>query len=475
MPPPTSPTAPLLGHFGDARRRRVGIDLLARLMAVGPAGGSVRYLGGKRAGEIRFGRFLANPKVTAAEMLATAAASTRALTPGRHILAIQDTTGLRDDGERVSLNLHPTIAMDATNGALLGLIAAVLLPRDGSAAAVHCNKRAFREKESYRWLASEEAAATLLAAGAASVTVVGDREGDIYEDFALRPPGVEVLFRAHHNRKLADGGSLFSRPAAWAELGRETITIPPASGRRERTAVLAVRAGAVTLARPKRNRAAEAAKLPAAVTVHLVEAREVDPPAKEKPVVWRLLTTHPVGGLAAALRITSYYRRRWTIEQLFRTIKTKGFDVEASRVGSGGRFEKLALATLIAGIAVLSLVQARDGAEGRALSEVFPAADATLIAAIGARQEGRTARQQNPHPPGSLAHASWVCARLGGWGGYYGKPGPVVMLRGLLRLEAMMEGMRMASEGRGVGPEGLCCQRNETRILRVGDRQEGDV
>jgi hypothetical protein len=36
----------------------------------------------------------------------------------------------------------------------------------------------------------------LRASGAEAVAVVGDREGDIYEDFALRPPEVEVLFRA---------------------------------------------------------------------------------------------------------------------------------------------------------------------------------------------------------------------------------------------------------------------------------------
>ena len=53
-----------------------------------------------------------------------------------------------------------------------------------------------------------------------------------------------------------------------------------------------------------------------------------------------------------------------------------------------------------------------------------------------AKLEGTTARQKNPHPRGSLAHAAWVCARLGGWTGYYGKPGPVVMLHGWLELNS---------------------------------------
>jgi Transposase DDE domain len=441
---------PTLGRFGDARREAVGIDLLARLVEVGQSGVSVRGLGGDRSGEVRFGRFLHCEAVTPGEMVASASAHTRGRVAGRHILAIQDTTSLRDDGKQRSINLHPTIAVDAKDGALLGLVHAELLRRDGSAAEVHCNKRPFAAKESHRWLAATQASALLRASGAAAVTVVGDREGDIYEDFALRPPEVEVLFRAHHDRLLSDGESLFSKPAGWKELGRETITLPAAPGRRKRQVTLALRAGPVTLKRPKRNSAAEAAKLPATATVTLLEVREIDPPADTEPVLWRLLTSHSVETLAAARQVTGFYRQRWTIEQLFRTMKTKGFDIEAVRVAEGGPFENLATATLIAAIEVLSLVRDRDGAVGQPMTDVFEADEQPIIAAISASLEGRTARQRNPHAPGSLAHAAWVCARLGGWAGYYGKPGPVVMLQGLLRLRAMIEGWRLA--GQAIAP-----------------------
>lgn len=435
---------PTLGHFGDARRRAVGVDLLTRLVEVGQSGVTVRGLGGSRAGEVRFGRFLHCDTVTPGEMIAAASAHTQALAAGRDILAIQDTTTLRDDGRQHSLNLHPTIAVDVADGALLGLVDAALLARDGSAAQVHCNKRPFAEKESRRWLDAACASVALRQAGARSVTVVGDREGDIYEDFALRPPEVEVLFRAHHDRSLTDGTSLFSKPDGWKPLGRESIVIPAAPGRRARKAVLALRAGLVTLKRPKRNSAAEAARLPATVTLTLVEAREVDPPAGTEPVLWRLLTSHRVTGLAEARRITGFYRQRWTIEQLFRTMKTKGFDIEASRVSGGGPFEKLAIATLIAAIEVLSLVRERDGAAGRPMTDLFEAEEQPVIAAINASLEGKTTRQKNPHAPASLAYAAWVCARLGGWTGYYSKPGPVVMLSGMLRLRAMIEGFTLA-------------------------------
>src|SRR5258708_33335319 len=111
-----------------------GLFLLDRLAAVGQSRVRVRTLGGNRAGEMRITRFLRNPRVTPAEMVQTAAARTAKLVAGRHILAIQDTTSLRDDGDQQSLVLHPTIALDAQDGdaqdgPLLGLGPARLVPR----------------------------------------------------------------------------------------------------------------------------------------------------------------------------------------------------------------------------------------------------------------------------------------------------------------------------------------------------------
>ena len=253
-----------------------------------------------------------------------------------------------------------------------------------------------------------------------------------------------MLFRTHHDRRLADGASLFGKPQGVEGTGPGDDRRRDGPGRRARTAVLALRAGVVTLQRPKRNCAAAAAQLPAEVTLTLLDAREVDPPAGTELILWRLLSSHTVGSFAEARRITGFYRQRWIIEQLFRTMKTKGFDIEAVRVAEGGPFEKLAIATLMAAIEVLSLVRERDGAAGRPMTDLFEADQQPIIETISASLEGNTARQKNPHPPGSLAHVAWVCGRLGGWTGYYGKPGPVVMLSGMLRLQAMIEGWRLA-------------------------------
>jgi Transposase DDE domain len=416
--------------------------LLARLVCVGQSGISVRRVGGNRAGEMRFTRFLRNPRVTPAEMVATARARTAGLVKGRHILAIQDTTTLRDDGKQCSLNLHPMIAVDADDGGLLGLVDAVFLNHVGGKKHL-CKKRPFAEKESSRWLDATHTAASLAAVGAVCVTVVADRECDIYEEFACRPAETELLVRAHHDRILEDGGGLYSCMEDVAELGRETVVLPANPGRPARQAVLALRARKVTLVRPKRNHPAESAKLPKKVTLTLVEAREVDPPDAVTPVHWRLLTTHTVGVFADALRITGFYRQRWTIEQLFRVMKTKGFDIEAVRLAEDGPFENLTIATLIAAIQVLQMVRERDGVAGRPLRDALDPEDQPALDAICQSLEGKTDKQKNPHPTGSLAYASWVCARLGGWTGYYGKPGPIVMMQGLQSLKAMLHGWRL--------------------------------
>lgn len=413
--------------------------MLARLVCVGQSGISVRRVGGNRAGEMRFTRFLRNRRVRPDEMVATARARTAGLVQGRHILAIQDTTTLRDDGKQCSLNLHPMIAVDAHDGALLGLVDAVFLSHVGGKKHL-CKKRPFAEKESRRWLDATKTAASLVAAGAVCVTVIADREGDIYEEFACRPAETELLIRAHHDRVLEDGGALYGCMDSVAELGRETIDLPANPGRPARQVVLALRARTVTLVRPKRNHPAEAAKLPKKVTLTLVEVREVDPPDAVTPVHWRLLTTHTVVTLADARRITGFYRQRWTIEQVFRVMKTKGFDIEAVRVAEDGPFENLTTATLIAAIQVLQLVRERDGTAGRPLRDALDPEDQPALEAICQSLEGKTEKQKNPHPKGSLAYASWVCARLGGWTGYYDKPGPIVMMHGLRSLKAMLHG-----------------------------------
>jgi hypothetical protein len=406
-------------------------------MARGGQGVSVRGLGGDRAGEMRITRFLHNPKVTLSEMMSTARGRTCAQAAGRHVLAIQDTSALRVDEKGVGLSFHPVIAVDAHDGTVLGLVDNLFLRRQGGEREKR-RQKAFAEKDSRRWLSGAESASALADAGAACVTVIEDREGDIYECFAFKPATVEKLVRAAQDRSLADGTSLFSKADAWEETGRMTVQLPAAPGRKARKADLSVKFGKVEIKRPKHRPANDG--LPKTIAVTLVIGREINPPEGEEPALWFLLTTHRVNDIADARRVIGFYRLRWTIEQLFRTMKTNGFDVEALRQEQDGPLEKLVAAILIAAIKVMQLVAEREGKAKRPLGDAFDPDDQPALERVCQSLEGKTAKQQNPHPKGTLAFAAWVFARLGGWTGYYGKPGPIVMIRGLTQFHAIKHG-----------------------------------
>lgn len=407
----------------------------ARLVEVGCHGVRVRRLGGTRAGEIRLTRFLRNPSVTPSEMAQTAGQATSGRSTGRHVLAIQDTTVVRSDGGG-GLYLHAVIAVDADDDAILGLIDGQFLSRSEGRKA---ERRAvpIEQKESYRWLHGAERAAAVCGT-ARQVTVVADREADIFEAFARRPASVDLLVRAAQDRSLGDGGRLFAQADAQAPVARATLDLPAKPGRRARAAVLAVRHMAIALARPQNGVQGPG---PGSISLNLVDLRETDPPPGEVAVHWRLLTTHPVRDGADALAVADLYRRRWAIEQLFRTMKTQGFDIEGLRIEAEQPRCNLVMAALIAAVTVQQLVHARDGRRGvggvlRPITDAFEPEDEALLVAYCAKLEGKTARQKNPHPRGSLAYAAWVCARLGGWTGYYGKPGPIVMLNGWQQIQA---------------------------------------
>ena len=147
-----------------------------------------------------------------------------------------------------------------------------------------------------------------------------------------------------------------------------TVELPAAPGRAARKAELSVKFGKVEILRPKRHGAARA--LPKTIEVTLVIGRQINPVEGEEPALWLLLTTHRVNHVADAGRIIGFYRLRWTIEQLFRTMKTKGFAVQALRQEQDGPLEKLVAAILIAAVKVMQLVDEREGKAKRPLGDV---------------------------------------------------------------------------------------------------------
>ena len=181
-------------------------------MRHGSGGVRVRRLGGNRAGEMRITRFLRNRSVTVEEMVRTGFARVHAACQNRDVLAIQDRTVTRSSGGGGSY-LHAMLAVDGASGAVLGALGATFLERSEGQRAGY-ERRSFDDRQSVRWLHGADQAGQL--DGAARVTVVADREADIFDLFARRPGHVHLLVRAMHDRVLEGGGKLAAEIASGA-------------------------------------------------------------------------------------------------------------------------------------------------------------------------------------------------------------------------------------------------------------------
>ena len=262
--------------------------------------------GGKRSQIVRYGRFLNSGKVTVGSLIEGWGAQTAVAAAGRHVLAIHDTSeinfrtsagrrrGLGEiaKGNSYGVLLHAMLAIDAQGGNSLGLVTGEIWTRQGRQVIAH-DKRSAKERESRRWLSTALAAKPVLSA-AAMVTVIGDRESDIYSAWVEVPEaGFHLLSRSMQDRALLGGGKLDATVASFPVAARRELEVMERAGRPARCAGLELRFGEVTIKRPRRCDRS----LPKGMCLRVVEVSEPDPPAGQKPLRWCLLTTHQVQSL----------------------------------------------------------------------------------------------------------------------------------------------------------------------------------
>jgi hypothetical protein len=294
--------------------------------------------------------------------------------------------------------------------------------------------------------------------------LIQDREGDIFDFLAAeRPDRLHLLVRARHNRNIeyealastsgagepaaacrTERGKLFAVAASAPVAGYCGVNIPRQSARGThparpaREARLEVRVTEVRLQRPRQG--SEAAQ--AEISVWVICAIEVAPPAGEKPVHWVLLATMPVETLEDACRMLGYYARRWVIERLHYTLKS-GLGAERLRIDDAVSLSHaLSLYYVVAWRLLHLTYTAREDPDWPAAEILDEDAVAVLQAHTGRRV--MTARD-----------AVTEIARLGGYQPYRSAPPPgvKVLWHGQIRLESMVIGWRLA---RGhAPPEGL--------------------
>jgi hypothetical protein len=371
--------------------------------------------------------------------------------------------GVIDDNSSPGFCLVPSLVLDAKNGHCYGLGDILVHNRPkvaGGNPKLNQQRRSQRarlalsEKESGAWSIVSRATAVQLRR-AKRVTFIIDQGGDIYEslaqiryqtqrDFIVRIKCNERAKTAHSGRYAYLEQQLKGTPV------RQTRTVYIKSllhvskthariiRRKARWAKLDIKFIRLELPPPS-DYAADRRLLDEPLWVICVKERQSTVPKGEPPIEWRLLTTWHIEEVQTAWQAVAAYQQRWDIEQLFRILKKQGFDLEASQLNHPEKIKKLAVMALNASARALQLVAARDGEQFIPITELFDEKECRVLSRMNERLSADTPAVTNPHNPASLAWAAWVVARAGSWSGYQSqrKPGPIIMTRGLRKLETL--------------------------------------
>ena len=413
-----------------------------------------------------FYRFLENEKVKEHHIITELTQRCSGNVQGRDILCIQDTSSIglsdhrnhlkKDSGVGLVGNknglgflLHCSLVIDAVQETMLGFSDVHLWHRQtdksNNTTRIY-KKQPIEEKESYRWIQASIDSKQILEK-AKTITIIEDREGDIYEQWCVIPDHkTHLLVRNRDNRKLSDGTRLHAELASAPLAGTYTIEIfkDLRKQRKQRTATLQVRFKKIHIQRPAGIKTTGLAN---EVVLHAVEAREVNGP-KSGSIKWRLLTTHSITCFQEAMDIINMYRQRWYVEQLFRLLKKQGFQIEDSELSSGWAIRKLTVLLLNNILRVMQLLMAYNNEESQTIEEVFSEQEIRCLKMLSHQFEREGTKVINYYSPTKLSWASWIIARLGGWKGYDKQrpPGPITMKRGTDKFDLIFQGWKLANQ-----------------------------
>ena len=360
--------------------------------------------------------------------------------------ALETTDGLGPIGTTVDgpqgLHLHSSLAL-TVQGVPLGFVDAQCWARDPQEFGKKAKRHALpiEDKESWRWIKSFQAVAAVQKRNPqVQLVSMGDREADIYELFeeALRDPqGPKLLVRAKHDRKVQDEQErLFETIRSKPIAGYQPIQLPRQRNRPARVAKLAIRFATVNLCPPKSK--PELGPL----EVQMVLAQEVDAPAGAEPIEWALLTTVAVDGFEQACEKVAWYTQRWGIEVFHRTLKS-GCRVEDRQLGHGDRLQACLAIDMVIAWRIHHMTKLGREVPDLPAEAYFDHDECQVLIAYERKNRKRPADAPAP----SLREAIRMIAKLGGFLGRKsdGEPGTETLWRGLLRLDGMTEGWRLAS------------------------------
>ncbi len=413
-----------------------------------------------------FYRFLENEKVSEKELISSLTNRCKRNVQGRDVLVIQDSSsyglnhlkesieedsGLGLVGNKTGLGFltHASIVLDAQTEDLLGYSDVQLWHRkeDKSNNTTRIYKQQpIQEKESNKWIRASENSKEILSE-ATSITIIEDREGDIYDQFCIVPDEqTDLIIRSRSDRNLVNGSTMDAAIKESKLLSNASIPIIKDLRKQKiaRIAQVEIKACKVCLKRPQGKYINK--ELPEYKQIFIVNVQEKSDVKIKDPIHWRILTTIEVLTAEDAEKIIERYKQRWYIEQLFRLTKKQGFRIEQTQLKNGWAIRKLYLLVLAAALKVMQLYLAYGVEKSQPITNVFDEDEIKCLEKIEQKLI-KTEATTNPNSPKVLAWASWIIGRLGGWKGNPKQrpPGPIILLKGIEKFENIYEGWKLAS------------------------------
>lgn len=372
---------------------------------------------------------------------------------GQHLLCIQDTTQVnyfshkerikdldanlgRIDKTTFGYLCHPMLVIDAEKNMPIGFSSVKLWNREWE--KPEKEYKAYRKlpielKESFRWISSVTESRKNLPKEAV-ITVIADRESDIYEALCSIPrENTHLLIRSSSNRLICqDDMLLFDKMQSCDIKHIYDIEIKGNKSRKSRIARISLRYATVDIKRS----AGTIGDYPDSVRMNCIYVQESPEtvPVGEEPIEWRLYTTHQLETIEQAMQCVQWYRARWYIEELFRILKSDGLDIESSQLETGLALKRLMFFCLQAAVQIMIIKIAYDQKREDCSARIaFTDKQIQFLKILEPTLEGKTEKQKNPFLDNSLAWAAWIIAKLGKWGGYtsQGPPGYITMKNGL--------------------------------------------
>lgn len=359
--------------------------------------------------------------------------------------SLADSLGQIGDGNGRGYICQNVLAVSAETGAVLGLLDQILHHRiQVPQGETLPEKRSRESRESLLWIHGTKNSPASL-----KLIDVADQGADTFEFLEHEfHSGRRYVIRVSKQRKVSAGHApgqplqyLQEFVASLPVLGRFTMDVQAQKGRAARKeAEFEIRGGAL-LVHPPHAKCGHHGNEP--LPMYVVQVVEVSPPPPgEKPIQWTLLTNEPVETYQDAWRVTSWYERRWVVEEYHKAKKT-GCGIEQMQFTTLARLEPaIALLSIVA----LTLLNLRDASRREdAKSEL-----ATTIIANDYVEVLSIWRHREIRSDWTIHDFFFALARLGGHQNRKRdhRPGWLILWRGWTKLQAMLDGYDAARQKR---------------------------